>query len=202
MKRNGTGMMLAGIVLILAAAGLTIYNLQESDKAEVSSTNVVNQLELHTAMEVSTEYVEIHPQPDYLRFPDMEMPMVAVEEQKYIGTLQIPRLGLELPVISEWSEEALKTAPCRYQGSAYSGRLIVMAHNYDSHFGRLHKLRPEDDVSFTDIEGNLFTYEVVDLEEIPGTDVESMLAGEWDLTLFTCTYGGQKRVTVRCVSVE
>jgi len=25
-----------------------------------------------------------------------------------------------------------------------------------------------------------------------------MAAGEWDLTLFTCNYSGQSRVTVRC----
>ena len=30
------------------------------------------------------------------------------------------------------------------------------------------------------------------------TAVEEMTAGEYDLTLFTCTYGGQSRVTVRC----
>ena len=25
-----------------------------------------------------------------------------------------------------------------------------------------------------------------------------MTSGDWDLTLFTCTYGGQERYTVRC----
>jgi sortase A len=26
-----------------------------------------------------------------------------------------------------------------------------------------------------------------------------MESGDWDLTLFTCTTGGQSRITVRCV---
>ena len=30
------------------------------------------------------------------------------------------------------------------------------------------------------------------------TAVEDMISGEYDLTLFTCTYGGENRVTVRC----
>ena len=30
--------------------------------------------------------------------------------------------------------------------------------------------------------------------------VEEMLSEEWDLTLFTCTYSGQTRFTVRCLA--
>ena len=29
-----------------------------------------------------------------------------------------------------------------------------------------------------------------------------MTAGDFDLTLFTCTYGGKSRVTLRCDRVE
>jgi sortase A len=32
--------------------------------------------------------------------------------------------------------------------------------------------------------------------------VEEMTSGDWDMTLFTCTVGGQSRVTVRCVLEE
>ena len=202
MKHNGSVLIFLGTVLILAAAALTAYNLMESAQAEHFSANVVKQLELVSATEPEQEIFASDAQPDYVRFPDMEMPEVTVEDQTYIGTVQIPSLGLDLPVISDWDYAALKQAPCRYQGSAYSGDLIVMAHNYDSHFGRLHKLRPGDDVYFKDTQGNLFAYEVGDLEEIPGSDVEAMPAEEWDLTLFTCTYGGQNRVTVRCFSVN
>ena len=52
---------------------------------------------------------------------------------------------------------------------------------------------------FTDVDGNIFRYTVADLEQLEGTDVKEMEAGDWDLTLFTCTLGGQYRVTVRCV---
>ena len=30
------------------------------------------------------------------------------------------------------------------------------------------------------------------------TDIEEMLSEEWDLSLFTCTFGGATRITVRC----
>ena len=51
-----------------------------------------------------------------------------------------------------------------------------------------------------DVNGNVFTYEVTEVYTLGAEDVEEMVTGdEWDLTLFTCTLGGQSRITVRCV---
>ena len=52
------------------------------------------------------------------------------------------------------------------------------------------------------MDGNLFTYEMAERETLMPTSVEEMTSGDWDLTLFTCTVGGQSRVTVRCTLVE
>ena len=88
-------------------------------------------------------------------------------------------------------------APCRYAGNLYDG-LIIAGHNYVSHFKKLSQLAPGDAVRFTDVDGNVWEYTVTTTEIISGYDVEGMEEGDWDLTLFTCTYGGQDRVTVRC----
>ena len=145
------------------------------------------------------EEVEI---PDYLLNPDMEMPVENIDGIDYIGVLRIPTLELELPIISEWSYQKLKIAPCRYSGSAYQDDLIIAAHNYNSHFGNLKNLREGDTATFTDMDGNVFTYEMVELEILQPTDIEGMESGEWDLTLFTCTIGGSSRVTARFERVE
>ena len=52
------------------------------------------------------------------------------------------------------------------------------------------------------LDGNVFRYEVVDMETIPPEGVEAMITGDWDLTLFTCTTGGSARVAVRCVRTD
>ena len=52
------------------------------------------------------------------------------------------------------------------------------------------------------MEDNDFEYEVVSLEILNPEDVEPMEEGDWDLTLFTCTIGGQTRVTIRLERVE
>lgn len=214
MKRKGSLLMGLGAALILAAAILAAFNMLEARQAQQASEQVVQvlvrQITPPETIPEETQPAETQPEdaqepeipevtlPDYLRFPGMEMPVVNVDGRDYVATLAIPTLELELPVISEWSYPALKKSPCRYQGSAYTGDLILMAHNYDSHFGRLKNLRPGDRVAVTDMDGNEFSYQVVELEELPGNAIEDMAAGEWDLTLFTCTYGGRSRVTVRC----
>lgn len=207
MKVKGNVWIIAGLILILMAAMLTGYNLLDSRQARNASVAAVTVLKdrLPPVVEVTPELTDLaclpEELPDFMRFPDMEMPVVIVEDRAYVGMIEIPALELALPVLDNWNYPALKVAPCRYEGSAYTGDLIVMAHNYDSHFGKLRQLQPEDEVRFTDMAGNVFTYRVMELETLPGSAVEDMSAGQWDLTLFTCTYGGQSRVTIRCRQV-
>ena len=120
----------------------------------------------------------------------------------YIGVVEIPALELELPIISDWDDEKLKIAPCRYIGSAYLNNMILSGHSYKNHFRYIRNLEKGERVIFTDMSGNRFVYEVVLQDVIKEDDVEGMLAGEWDLTLFTCTPGGKSRNTVRCQLVE
>lgn len=121
------------------------------------------------------------------------MPTQNIDGIDYIGVISIPACGLELPIIREYSESALKTAPCRYFGS-----VVIAGHNYRAHFGSISRLSSGDEIVFTGVEGDVFVYEVVEIEVLPANAIEEMVAGEWDLTLFACNYGGTQRVTVRC----
>lgn len=195
MKRKGTFWIWLGILLVLAALSLACYNMWDEARADKLRMDLLNQIQQKT---VDTgEFKDI-----YKQYPEQEMPTIQVEDYHYLGVLEIPALGLELPVIEDWSYKKLKTAPCRYSGSVYQNDLIISAHNYDCHFGNLKSLTIGDAVAFTDMDGNFFSYEVVELEILQGTEVEAMKSGDWDLTLFTCTYSGQDRVTIRCKLLE
>lgn len=191
---KGKGWMTLGLVLLAAALALTGYNLWDEHRAEKAAAEILAQVEVQPdpAEEVT---------PDYLLYPEMEMPTVAVADHRYIGVVSVPALGLTLPVMDQWSEANGKTAPCCWQGSAYAGDLIIAGHNYRSHFGALKNLGPGDRVTFTDVEGHAFSYVVSAVEVLDKTALEEMAAGDWDLTLFTCTYGGQSRLTIRCILV-
>lgn len=183
-----------GLLLIAAAVFVTFRNEREDRNAGMQAEEISRELSLRTDEEKEPEKL-------YEQYPEMPMPVITIDGKEYIGTLEIPSLSLKLPVMSGWSYPDLKISPCRYTGSAYSGDLVIAGHNYRRHFGKLKTLAVGDEILFTDADGNLFRYAVTDIEELPGTAVEKMQAGTWDLTLFTCTYGGRNRVTVRCAAL-
>lgn len=192
--KRGTVWINAGLLLIAAALFLSVYNEWESHEARDSARQVIAQL----CDELPTEAGEPTTLPDVRR----EMPVKTINGRDYIGVLSIPSLELELPVISQWDYPALKVAPCRYSGSLYQDNLIICAHNYASHFGKLKELQPGDIVLFTDMDEHVVTFQMVEREMLNPMDAEGMEAGDWDLTLFTCTIDGQTRVTIRFERVE
>ena len=185
-----------GLLLIAAALFLSAYNEMESHEARNSAQQVIAQMcqTLPTETAAETEAPVI---PEYLLDVDREMPVQTINGRDYIGVLTIPSLELELPVLSQWDYPALKVAPCRYSGSLYQDNLIICAHNYASHFGKLKNLRVGDTAIFTDMDENVGRFQLAAQETIQPEDLEAMEAGDWDLTLFTCTVGGQTRVTIR-----
>ena len=197
MKKNKAGncLIYIGFLFVVAAIILTSYNFWDDRRAAAASGAAMEEilLDISKAKEMQEEET-----PDYFVAPEMEMPKSSVGEYDYIGVLDIPALGMNLPVVGELSYSALKVAPCRYTGSAYQDDLIIAAHNYSGHFGKIKRLQAGDDVFFTDMDGNLFSYQMVSMEVLKDTAVKDMYCGEYDLTLFTCTYSGESRVTIRC----
>ena len=187
-----------GLLLIAAALFLSAYNEMESHEARNSAQQVIAQMcqTLPTETAAETEAPAI---PEYLLDADREMPVQTINGRDYIGVLTIPSLELELPVLSQWDYDGLKVAPCRYSGSLYQDNLIICAHNYASHFGKLKNLHVGDTAIFTDMDENVVRFQLAAQETIQPEDLEAMEAGHWDMTLFTCTVGGQSRVTARFV---
>lgn len=211
MKTKGSICIVTGLLLIAAALFFTGRNLYDNATAERAAENAVGQLETmigdHTrdgaqptaGVEASGENGVYVPElPDYVKNPEMEMPVLEVDGVPYIGMLYIPALDLELPVAAQWDYPTLDIAPCRYSGSAYLNNMVICAHNYSSFFSGIKNLNQGDQVLFVDGDGNRFTYQVIGKETLQPRDTQYMTEGDWDLTLFTCTVGGQSRVTVRC----
>lgn len=209
MSKRGKLCTALGLLLLLAALGLTAYNLWLDARASMSVDVVLERL----TPTLSSRQSELPPLssgealeeafvPDYVLNPEMAMPEETIDGRNYIGVLDIPALGLSFPIISEWSYDALQIVPCRYSGSAYLDNLVIAGHNYRSHFASLSQLQPGDTVTFTDMDGNVFSYEVSSLETLSPYAVSDMTSGDWDLTLFTCTVGGQSRLAIRCDQAE
>ena len=197
--------MILGAVLLAAALSLFLYNQHEATQAKQASDKLMpllaEQIKENVAKETQSSTPSTLPQvlPEAIQNTEStEMDVSTVDGYDYIGFLTIPKFELELPVMSDWSYPQLRIAPCRYVGSVRSGDLVIMAHNYARHFGLLEDLTVGDDITFTDMRGNATVYQVVGLDVLPPTAVKEMTSGEYDLTLFTCTFGGRSRVTVYC----
>lgn len=199
-KTFGRVLMISGACLLLFAYHFLSSNINESNQAASFSQEALMQIRTLSAFNpkptITNEQTissssEEHP-------INIQMPVKHIDGADYVGIVKIPKLDISLPIINEWSEASLKKAPCRYAGSAYAGNLILCAHNYAHHFGRLEKLTIDDIIELEDFDGNQFTYQIIKFEQLKGHQVKEMLDGDWDLTLFTCVKGGQKRYTVRC----
>lgn len=185
-KVISTVLIILGLLCIACAGALVYHNYAEDAEAGAASDE---------ALSCVLEQI-----PDTVLEGDEtgDMMAVDVDGRSFIGTVYVPSLGLLLPIQSEWSSDNAKVSVCRYKGSVYTNDLIVAGHNYSEHFGTLNQLLTGDSVVVTDMNGKSFYYEVVNIETLGSYDLEEMEAGEWDLTLFTCTVGGASRVTVRC----
>ena len=202
--RRGIGILclILGTVFLLAAVGLVFYNQEESRSAMESSQEVLTvmkpQMEMPTDSYNDMDYVEYKDYVDAFDQEAKEMTVKEIDGQEYIGYLSIPVLELELPVISEWDYDRLKIAPCRQYGATKTDDLVIAAHNYASHFGRLAQLRTGDLLTFTDMDAETILYGVVTVDVLEPTAVDTVKDSEFDLVLYTCTYGGENRVAVFC----
>ena len=194
-NKLGTICMLLGTVLILAALSLFLWNRRKAEQAGEAASDILPQV----VEQIAETAAEAPAPPDPF---DPTMTEAEIDGYLYIGYLSIPALGLELPVMSEWDYNRLNIAPCRYSGSTKTDDLVIAAHNFAQHFGGLSGLTGGEQVIFVDMDNVVSTYTVVAVEILAPTAVEEMTNGEYDLSLYTCTYGGRSRVTVRCDRTE
>ena len=199
-KKTGIAIVTAGAVLILSALLLLLYNRYEDANAGQEAESLLENVEAV----IETKRIKV---PVTSKRPDAtpsttplapQLPVLMLDGYEYVGYVEIPILGLKLPVMSEWDYTRLKVAPCRQFGSSRTDDLVIAAHNYESHFGRLKDLSAGDTVTFTDMEGIVNTYCVEKIETLNPNEVDAVLNSGYDLVLYTCTKGGQTRVTVFC----
>lgn len=191
-KRFGVICIMLGICCLLSSAGLVVYNKWDDKTAQQTSRDLLQDIQ---------QQIEDTSSSENLQKPE-QMPTGEIYGYEYIGIISIPVLEVELPVLTDWSYEKLKVAPCHYYGNCYEPDFVIAAHNYKSHFGRLSKLQSNDVITFTDVSGNIYYYEVVLLETLSENATKEMITSGFDLSLYTCTPGGNSRVTVRCSTVK
>ena len=193
-KRALAGVLAVALGVALMGAGLWVWRAQEQQDTRAGST----------AGRLLEDFMTVA-DPENAAMPDFSekdgMTAVTLNGYEVVGVLTVPKLGLELPILADWNYDLLKIAPCRYSGSAEGRDLILLGHNYKSHFRPLGQLEPGDAVIFTAADGTEYRYAVTAVETIHRSETER-LPSDHHLSIFTCTLGGVDRIVVRCDLAE
>lgn len=195
-RRFWSAVTAAGVILLAAAVGLTLWNVQTDLKAAQSRDTIL--LQLADAMPEEDEPAADKPPATETPATEEVLPSVPIDGRNYMGAIRFPSLDLELPVLAEYTLPALKIAPAVYSGTPEGNDLVICAHNYRSHFGPLNRLSLGDEVLMKTVDGAVYRYTVAATEVVSPLAVQDVTNGQWDLTLFTCTLGGKTRFVVRC----
>lgn len=203
-----------GAALMVSALVLLLYNIKQDNRASDSSRRalahvygVISENQAAGGSPVLSVEREKHDSGPASGLPVIyepkaetaaEMPVRKIDGSAYIGCLHIPGLDLELPIMSSRDQESLNIAPCRHFGSSRTDDLVIAGHNYQSHFGKIHTLEPGDLIVFTDLLGVSSSFSVEVVAVVAPAAVAQIKDSGWDLTLYTCTYGGQQRLIVGC----
>lgn len=230
MRKKGAVLIAMGLLLLAAALLLTVYNIWDGHRADQAARQTYQALsaliapgegENPAAPQPAPQAPTGEPQPTGEPEPTQEpeptgepeptqpsfyahreMPTLELNGYRYIGTLEVEDMELSLPVMEEWDYDRLRISPCRFAGNVYDDDLVICAHNYPNHFAPLKFAPLGTQVKFTDAEGAAFCYAVTSIDTVGPNDVETMLHGDWDLTLFTCNTNGQTRCAIRCQRVQ
>lgn len=199
--------LMLGSALVLAAVCLYVYDRLEDARAGAQAASAVSQLRQSQSIAAVSETEQPADSAESLPTEDAESESESASasetpassiEREYLGVLTIPALGLELPVQTKWSKANFKISPCRQCGSTAGGDLVIAAHNYKSHFGRLSSLSEGDEVRFTSQDGAEAVYTVERTAQVSPEEPEALREGGCPLVLYTCTPGGKARVVVYC----
>ena len=217
------------VLVVCLLSSYYIYAEYDRNKSEEVSQQILAEVQLQNAQENTN--IQVTPEDTTTRQVTDDVIIVAIEDnaeldnqiieptnkittQTYTASngttytveaiLNIPRLSINYPIISETSEELLKISLNKYWGPGPNevGNYCIVGHNYKNKkmFGRLNEIVSGDTVELTDMDGNTLKYTVYDKYVVDPTDVactSQLTNGNKEVTLITCTNYGQQRLVVK-----
>ncbi len=111
------------------------------------------------------------------------------DKNGYLGTLEIPAIGLKANIVEGTDAAALKRGVGHFEDSSiWDGNVGLAAHNRgsNSYFGKIHTLELGDHITLTTKLGTR-TYEVTSVSKVSETDRSALAASQSNvITLYTC----------------
>ena len=166
-----------------------------------------------------TDFNALYENTNTVEEPEVEEPVGDVEteepgipepEKQYlegyevVGTIKIPKTGIEYPVLSQVTKKSLETSVAILYGPGVNkpGNTVIVGHNYRNQrfFSNNDKLSNGDTVILTDVYGNVVTYVIYNMYYTSPDDADYMIRnideGVREISLSTCNDDSTQRLII------
>lgn len=133
----------------------------------------------------------------------VEEEKVMMEDYEVMGTIRIPKTGIEYPILETVTKRSIEIAVGIAYGPGLNevGNTIIFGHNYRNglFFSNNKKLTNGDKIYITDKTNTTVTYEVYNVYETSASDASYMqrdTEGRREISLQTCTDDSSGRIIV------
>ncbi len=182
------------VILVITAiilAGFVIKKQIESKKVEDNTKTVLQ--------EIKKENKSNPEQIDVIQEIDQK-----IGEYKVIGIINIPKIGIEYPILEKTNKESLDLSITKFWGEKINqkGNVVLAGHNRlnNTMFGKIDKLENGDIIELTDSQMVTVKYQVFDKYVIDPNDIDCIFPIEEntrEVTLITCTNRDKNRLVVK-----
>ncbi len=210
MKKNKIFLIISFIIVIIITLTVKIYSKSSNENTnsiekinKISNNEEMIQNKEQTILNVKQKQQEDQ-QEEYEEIKE-ETPKVqaftANNGQVYdkIGTLKIPSLNIEYPILANYTEDLLKISVTKYWGGEPNevGNLCILGHNYKNSkfFGKLSDIQKNAIIQITDLKERTLEYRVYETMVVNPDDntcTSQLTNGHTEVTLITCYYENQK----------
>lgn len=176
----GLGLMVAGLLLVLGSAlARHLWKTQASRLAEQ-----IEALLPERSVGVPEEY------------SSMDMPALSLDGQGFIGLVELPAYGIQLPLCGHWKPGNVSKYPCRFEGTLYNDSLIIGASA--AQLSCVKTVGHGDVVKVTDMQGAVYTYRVVNIRRADNAQVSALRRDDARLVIFVRDLYTMEYIIVSC----
>lgn len=184
------------IIVIVICFAYYMYNLYSTKQKEKVSKQLLSNFNINLLYSDTSGY---------------ETSIIEVEESNntsfIIGLIEIDKLKIAYPILSDVSDDLLKIATCRFYGPMPNevGNLCIAGHNYHDYrfFSRINLLETGDTIKIYDVNGGVLEYKVTSKYTIDAYDnscINQDTNGEKQITLLTCNNVTGSRTVVKATA--
>lgn len=172
----------------------TVENTTTTEEQN-TATNPLDELQQLTQNQVAQNPVQD---------PTLEEPeKVYMEDYEIMGTIRIPKTGIEYPVLGKLTTRSLEIAVAIARGPGLNevGNTVIFGHNYRNglFFSDNDKLGNGDKIYITDKYGREVTYVIYNIYQTTQSDATYFTRdteGRREISLQTCTDDGHNRIII------